>query len=419
MILVLVLFIIFFLLILKYNKKIFQRTYVQKPSNKLNSNAKGEWKWEMLKKTSRSFSIVIQELDKEIREVVCIFYLVLRALDTVEDDMETIKDLEYKLDLLRRFHTLFSMQNDHKEQEEVVDDQDDGWYLKIDPIPVKGLFDIQRCGTNENERKLVTEIKYLVEDFNKLSPKYQRVIIKICAEMGKGMSENVLKGEVNIQNTKELDKYCYYVAGIVGVGLTELFVLSGLQPKSLFDSMKKQSISMGLFLQKTNIIRDIYEDVPENRIFWPSEIWGKYTDSPQELVKLSQSSYKLHKDKSLSCLNEMVTNTLQHIPDVLDYLKVIENNSIFKFCAIPQVMAIATLNEVTNNSKVFIQNVKIRRDLTLKIFHTTKNFEKTHSYFEHYREKLMKKIDLESFKSTKKQNEIFVNSPNRTEKKIF
>jgi len=35
----------------------------------------------------RSFAIVIQQLPIELRDPVCIFYLVLRALDTVEDDM--------------------------------------------------------------------------------------------------------------------------------------------------------------------------------------------------------------------------------------------------------------------------------------------------------------------------------------------
>uniref|UniRef100_A0A453M5B0 Squalene synthase n=1 Tax=Aegilops tauschii subsp. strangulata TaxID=200361 RepID=A0A453M5B0_AEGTS len=41
------------------------------------------------------------------------------------------------------------------------------------------------------------------------------------------------------------------------------------------------SNSMGLFLQKTNIIRDYLEDIneiPRCRMFWPREIWSKYVD---------------------------------------------------------------------------------------------------------------------------------------------
>ena len=42
----------------------------------------------VLTRTSRSFSLVIQQLPPHLRASVCVFYLVLRALDTVEDDME-------------------------------------------------------------------------------------------------------------------------------------------------------------------------------------------------------------------------------------------------------------------------------------------------------------------------------------------
>ena len=56
----------------------------------------------MLVKVSRSFAAVIMELPDELREAVLVFYLVLRALDSVEDDMAA--DLQEKCALLRVFH---------------------------------------------------------------------------------------------------------------------------------------------------------------------------------------------------------------------------------------------------------------------------------------------------------------------------
>jgi len=38
----------------------------------------------------------------------------------------------------------------------------------------------------------------------------------------------------------------------------------------------KLADDMGLFLQKTNIIRDYLEDLVEGRAFWPREIWSQY-----------------------------------------------------------------------------------------------------------------------------------------------
>ena len=39
--------------------------------------------YELLNMTSRSFAAVIQALDDELRPAICIFYLVLRGLDTI------------------------------------------------------------------------------------------------------------------------------------------------------------------------------------------------------------------------------------------------------------------------------------------------------------------------------------------------
>jgi farnesyl-diphosphate farnesyltransferase len=49
-----------------------------------------------------SFAVVIQELPNPLRDAICVFYLVLRALDTVEDDMAI--PVKTKLPDLYAFH---------------------------------------------------------------------------------------------------------------------------------------------------------------------------------------------------------------------------------------------------------------------------------------------------------------------------
>lgn len=58
--------------------------------------------YQMLERVSRSFALVIQQLPEQLRDPVCVFYLVLRALDTVEDDMRLATDR--KVPLLLAFH---------------------------------------------------------------------------------------------------------------------------------------------------------------------------------------------------------------------------------------------------------------------------------------------------------------------------
>lgn len=62
--------------------------------------------WELLDLTSRSFAAVIKELEGELCRVICLFYLVLRGLDTIEDDMTL--DTERKCKLLEEFHLKLS-----------------------------------------------------------------------------------------------------------------------------------------------------------------------------------------------------------------------------------------------------------------------------------------------------------------------
>ncbi len=66
-------------------------------------------------------------------------------------------------------------------------------------------------------------------------------------------------------------QYCHYVAGLVGIGLSQLFSASKLEDPEVGRDTELAN-SMGLFLQKTNIIRDYLEDTQEGRVFWPQEV---------------------------------------------------------------------------------------------------------------------------------------------------
>merc|ERR1711990_1058260 len=79
--------------------------------------------YDMLNRVSRSFAIVIQQLPVELRNAVCVFYLVLRGLDTVEDDMAL--DTKKKLVMLTEFC------DNIYERDFVVDDCGEGNYKTL------------------------------------------------------------------------------------------------------------------------------------------------------------------------------------------------------------------------------------------------------------------------------------------------
>ena len=57
----------------------------------------------------------------------------------------------------------------------------------------------------------------------------------------------------------------------MGIGLSRLFTASRMED-TIVGEDTRLSNSMGLFLQKTNIIRDYLEDVLLEREFWPKEV---------------------------------------------------------------------------------------------------------------------------------------------------
>eukprot|EP00246_Nothoceros_aenigmaticus_P015398 TRINITY_DN6360_c0_g3_i1.p1 TRINITY_DN6360_c0_g3~~TRINITY_DN6360_c0_g3_i1.p1 ORF type:complete len:410 (-),score=69.52 TRINITY_DN6360_c0_g3_i1:377-1606(-) len=307
--------------------------------------------YKMLNKVSRSFAIVIQQLGPELRNAVCVFYLVLRALDTVEDDMSIPVDT--KVPILEQFHKHI---------------YDPSWH--------------HSCGDSDY-KVLMDGFLHISTAFLQLGKGYQDIIAEMTKRMGHGMAKFIV---VEVEAISDYDEYCHYVAGIVGLGLSRLFHNAGLE------SLAPDALSnaMGLFLQKTNIIRDYLEDItelPAPRMFWPREIWSKYAP------RLEDFKHEEHSEGAVECLNELITNSLQHACDSLAYLAALKDKAVFRFCAIPQIMAIGTLAVCYNNVGVFRGVVKIRRGLTAKIMETTQTMTDVYSAFDSFTSILAAKID--------------------------
>ena len=252
--------------------------------------------------TSRSFSAVIQELHPELLVPMTVFYLILRALDTIEDDM-TIP-IEKKEPLLRDFWNII---------------EDENWTFTEN-------------GPNEKDRELCVHFDVVAKEFNGIKPAYQKIIKDITKRMGDGMADyakNAEHLEKGVNTIKDYELYCHYVAGLVGEGCTRLFVEAKLANPVLLQRPELME-SMGQFLQQTNIIRDIHEDHEDRRYFWPREIWSKY------VTRLPDIFLPENKEKALQCQSEMVLTALKRADECLFYMAGVKEQSVFNFVAIPQ-----------------------------------------------------------------------------------
>jgi farnesyl-diphosphate farnesyltransferase len=308
--------------------------------------------------TSRSFVAVTKELHPELLMPVCVFYLILRGLDTIEDDMTiSIKEKE---PLLRYFYT-------H------VDDKT--WtYLGNGP--------------EERDRELLVHFDCVTREFNKIKDEYKVIIKDITKRMGNGMADYVVDADgTGLKRTKDYEQYCHYVAGIVGEGLTRLFIEAKVANPALLEKPELME-SMGQFLQQTNIIRDVREDHDDKRYIWPKEVWSKYADSFDHLfLPLPQS-----REKALQCSSEMVLMALNRAGDCLSYMAGVDEQSVFNFVAIPQCMAIATLELCFQNPAIFDRNVKITKGAACQLMiESTQDLERVCEAFRRYARRIQKK----------------------------
>lgn len=65
----------------------------------------------------------------------------------------------------------------------------------------------------------------------------------------------------------------------------------------------------------------------------PAQAWSQFAGHLEDFAHPEKL------ESARSCLNLLVTDALRHVPDVIAYLSRLRNQSVFNFCAIPQVTA--------------------------------------------------------------------------------
>ena len=103
----------------------------------------------------------------------------------------------------------------------------------------------------------------------------------------KNLQEIISGMEMDLTQTRYLDwkgleRYCYHVAGVVGLLAARIFGYR--EPRTL-----EYARSLGIAFQLTNIIRDVGEDARKNRIYLPIEDLQKFGVPAADILGLRQS----------------------------------------------------------------------------------------------------------------------------------
>jgi phytoene/squalene synthetase len=199
-----------------------------------------------LDQVSRSFAFCIRKLEEPLRMQVSLSYLLCRVLDTIEDSNWSEKTLQ-----LAHYELFESFIESVPEAETV-----NRWVSSFpDSIP-------------ESEKNCLKDSFLLFQDLHAQAPAVYQIIRNTVLRMDHGM-RHYSTGELKLKNLKEVNQYCYFVAGVVGELLTKLF----LEYRPSFQAnpdLMKDAFHFGLFLQKINLLKDQLGDEKEGRFLIPS-----------------------------------------------------------------------------------------------------------------------------------------------------
>jgi phytoene/squalene synthetase len=202
-----------------------------------------------LNRVSRSFAFCIQKLDSPLREWVSLSYLLCRTLDTVEDSA-------WESEELRSRHYL-SLESFVKDPSFQAGDVQAWAQLFPDTIP-------------DGEKELVKDADLLFRELHALPREVRQSVQETVLRMSSGMRHYASPGNtLRLSNLFEVNRYCYFVAGIVGELLTRLVLHHREEDDFMSEDLIKNAFHFGLFLQKVNLLKDQIEDEKQGRFLVP------------------------------------------------------------------------------------------------------------------------------------------------------
>ncbi len=269
-----------------------------------------QWRlcFSLLPKVSRTFALSIAQLKSPMRHSVCLAYLLCRLLDTFEDaaDLPTPRKSTYINDL-QAFVAGTAR-------------PDPAWGRRA-AAELAGRAD-------GADLELLECLDSVLAALDSLPMRDRQAIDRCFQEMATGMIEmqvlldQSLAGSVParlrvLPRMDSLERYCHFVAGIVGGLLTELLQLNSdaLDPER-HRALLSRSEAFGQYLQKINILKDIPGDHAAGWCFIPRSAIAAQGIAPEDLLNAPP-------ELRVGAIAPVILDVLGHVAVAWQYLALI------------------------------------------------------------------------------------------------
>jgi len=307
---------------------------------------------ESLVRVSRTFAINIKVLSGDSYKSVLLAYLLCRIADTIEDD--PLFDPEYKLQKLCEYADLFPPSSNYPER---ISD-----FLRNISFRRK-----------DDSTELLINLTRVMNEFVKLPKRMISVVSEHVQEMAYGMASFQKKCSGQnihfIEDKGELARYCYFVAGTVGLMLTSVFAEnSSLITPLIRQKLEERSVAFGLGLQITNIAKDFYGDRERGWCYVPRQFFTEEGIDPlRQTFDDDQSGF-------VNAHRRLINLALVYLDEALEYTLGIPRMLIRYrlFCLWPLFMAVESLATLSGSQNLFRgKAVKISRNDVKRIVRDT------------------------------------------------
>jgi len=295
---------------------------------------------------SRTFALTIPQLPEPLRQVVTTAYLLCRIADTIED--EPGLDRGTKTELHSELRGLMAEPSAAR------------------AFAARAARQLS-AATPAAERELVgraDEVMLSCQSFTAAD----RDSIAVClSKMCQGMQIYEARNALGLDDLADLDSYCYYVAGVVGEMLTELFC--NHDPATARNRLQMQHLapSFGQGLQMTNILKDVWDDLADGRCWLPRRELARFGTSPERLREPARRA------EAEPVIARLTAIAAVHLRNAMRYTQCISRHQpgTRRFCFWSLGLAVRTLARINANPQYrCAAEIKVSRQTLARVMIT-------------------------------------------------
>jgi len=288
--------------------------------------------YDLLEKGSRTFALTIPLLPQPLRDAMGIAYLLMRAADTLEDTEGWSR--VHRITCLLEFAALTGAGCAPLACSELL--------VRI------GALD---CVRDAGHREVLGELPFLAEQLAGLPTALQAPILehveRVARRMALWVDAHDDQERLELVRLRELDDYCYAVAGIVGEMITDLLAAwDPSLPPPIERGLQATAVDFGVGLQLVNILKDSWRDAQAGRRYVPRGFLPRGDGTEPER------------------LDPVVRLALDRLSRGVEYtmLLPVQHQGVRRFCLLPLLLAGDSLLEVRRRAGELVTGGDVKID---------------------------------------------------------